>query len=425
MSRGNTLKSIWDESVCEAVAVICCLFMIAGLFFSRALLSLSMFVMFANALHPDHLKQYLRVWRKDAFSLLSTGFFLVYLISGLWSENTGFWFSATLNKLPFVVLPFAFLSVPLHKKKVQCILISGLVVMQLGVIAYSLLEVFSHWDYYLQGYHFSRPIPTTKYNDHIRFSLSLVLSVFLLLYLVLGKRGKPLPSWFKWTAAFAAFVIVVYIHILAAKTGIICLYLAAIIFAIGKLGRIRKGYALVAVLLIALLPVAGYRLVPTFRVKMDYVLYEVAQTRLSHRYDYTLSDAGRMITYEIGGAAIKQYPLAGVGAGDVMDEMIKGYDRLYPEVSGDQRFGPINQFMFTALSVGIPFTIVLLALSLCPFFIKVKNRAYLVLTNAVLLISLMVESPLELQFGVFTYLFFILIWIGILRGEGSGREEAY
>lgn len=399
------------------VAVACCIGMMAGLFFSRALLSISMLVMFANALHPGTLRQNWNLWRKSPFALLSFAFFGTYLISGLWSDNEGFWLASTVNKLPFAILPFAFLPAPLHRAKYQRILILGLALMQLLVIGHSLFEFGLHADYYLQGYHISRPLPTTRYGDHIRFSLSLVISVLMLSFLLTdGDRNeKPLSRPWRLFAIGCMVLFILYIHILAAKTGIACLYLVAIVYILSKLFRQHKVKAILLASGVALLPVAAYYVLPTFKTKTDYVFYEIERYRESGRYDYTLSDAGRMITYELGTESIRAQPLLGVGAGDIMDEMRSAYHRSYPEVAADQQYGPINQFMFTALCVGVPLSLVLLALVLVPLFLRVEKRVYLVATSLVMLVSTMVEAMLELQFGVFTYLFFILFWIAVLR----------
>jgi O-antigen ligase len=414
MKPTTNLLNKWNY-IHEKIGIICCLLMIAGLFFSRALLSLSMFVMFVNALHPRFLKQYWNEWSRNVFSILCTAFFFSYFISGLWSADSSYWLKATINKLPFVILPFAFLSIPLHKEKVQRLIIFSLAAMQLLLIGYSLVELALHWDYYMKGYHFSRPIPTTKYNDHIRFSLSLVLSFFIIMYLLLEKKKELINKTAKWILTAILCIFFIYIHILAAKSGILCLYLGMFVFVIFRIGRKNKLLALFLTLVIASLPFLGYIFVPTFKTKIDYVRYEQQKTKEDKHYDYTLSDAGRMITYDIGTKAIKEHPALGVGAGDLMDEMREGYGKYYPEVTEEQQFGPINQFLFTALSVGIPLSLILLAMCIAPFLLKVNDRIYLIVTALALFISLMVEAPLELQFGVFTYLFFILTWISILK----------
>lgn len=405
----------------EWIAVGCCLAMFAGMLVSRVVLSASMVLFFVNALRRDTFRAYWHAWRRNAFALLCAGFFFSYLISGLWSSNTAFWLSGTVNKLPFIILPFAFLSLPLHQVRYQRVLIWGVLLLQLAVIAYSLLQLGLNTSYYLEGYNFSRQIPTTKYNDHIRFSLSLVLSLLLIGYLLLERQQVPLGKGQRVMLVLAALVFLLYLHILAAKTGLLSLYLIATVYLIAKLWRRNR---LVAVLLggsVAVLPLLFYFLVPTFRTKIDYVIYEIDRSRKAERYDYKMSDEGRMITYEIGWVAIAKHPWLGVGAGDVMDVMSEGYKKMYPEVPPEQQYGPINQVMYTMLCLGVPLVLILVAMLLSPFFMNVPHRLYLALTGLAMLVSLMVEAMLELQFGVFTYLFFLWIWLVM----PSGRKEAH
>lgn len=407
-----------DKHARDKIAVACCLSMVAGLFFSRALLSMSMLVMFVNALHPQAISENWKAWKRNPFALLCFAFFCTYLLSGLWSENTDFWLAGTINKVPFAILPFAFLSAPLKQERYLRIVIVGIALMQIAIIGYSLFEFGLHTEYYLKGYHISRPLPTTRYDDHIRFSLSLVISLLMFCYLLFERGEKPLPRPMKWFMIGSMILFIAYIHILAAKTGILCLYLVAIVYILAKIYRQSKVKAVFLALGVASIPVMAYYLVPTFKTKIDYVFYEIDKSKKDKRYDYTLSDAGRMITYDLGGKAIAKHPFRGVGAGDVMAEMSAGYDQDYPEVATDQRYGPINQFMFTALSVGIPLGLILVALALSPFFIGVSRRIYLIATGLVMLISLMVEAMLEVQFGVFTYLFFLLFWIIVTKKDG-------
>lgn len=424
MKQNGKLFIYWNEHSQGWIAVCCCLAMVAGLFFSRALLSVSMILMLLNAFHPGNIRDNFQAWYKNAFSWLGFAFFGVYLLSGLWSSDTDFWWASTINKLPFVILPFAFLSVPLHKIKYQRIIIIGIAVMQLLVILYSLLQLGLHTEFYMRGYHVSRPLPTTKYDDHIRFSLSLVLSIQMFCYLLFEQQKATLTKAIKIFLIACILLFVVYLHILAAKTGLICLYLSTIVFIFYKVYGKSKIKAVVLALCVAAIPVVAYNIIPTFKTKVDYVFYEFNKSKQDKKYDYTLSDAGRMITYDIGLKAIEKYPFTGTGAGDIMHEMRAGYQQYYPEVASSEQYGPTNQFMFTALSVGIPLCLVLVAMILYPFFARRKN-VYLVITGMVMLVSMMVEAMLELQFGVFTYLFFILFWIAAIKADRKNNTIEY
>lgn len=411
------------EAVYEWIACICCLGMIAGLFFSRALLSLSMFLMLLNAFFPGKTKENWHTWKQNRFALFSTLFFGTYLVSGLWSEDKDFWFAATLNKLPFLILPFAFTSAPLHKEKFLRLVITGIVLMQLLVICYSLVQLFLHTDFYLSGYSFSNPLPTTKYNDHIRFSLSLVLSLLMSFYLLFERQQTPVPRTLRTFLGICSVLFIAYLHILAAKTGLVCLYAMLGIYIVAKLYKRHKLRTFIFIALLALIPVVSYFTVSTFQTKVKYVIYEIEKSKQEKRYDYTLSDAGRMITYDIGLRALGEHPLTGTGAGDLMKVMREGYARDYPEVSADQQYGPINQFMYTALAVGIPFGLFLCAMVFSPLFIAVQKRLYLIITALTLWIAIMVEAMLEVQFGVFTYLFFVLFWLSALKNRDTGKDN--
>lgn len=420
MKQHSTLFTFWNQNARDRFAILCCLGMMAGLLFSRALLSFAMFVMFLNALHPAAIKENFIRWRKNVFAVLSFVFFCTYLFSGFWSTNLDFWQAAVTNKLPFAVVPFAFLSAPLYKIKYQRILIIGIALMQMMVVIGSLLQLGLHTDYYLEGYNFSRPLPTTRYGDHIRFSLSLVLSLLMFCYLLFENKEVPTPRWMKIFLAFNIVLFILYVHVLAAKTGLICLYLAALLYIISYTGKRSKVLAAILAIGILCLPLIAYNVIPTFKTKIDYVFYEIEKYRQDERYDYTLSDAGRMITYDIGAKAIAAHPIAGVGAGDVMDEMRAGYKKYYPEVAADQQYGPTNQFMFTALCVGIPLSLLFVFMVFAPFFAPLSNKKYLNITVWLMLVSIMVESMLEVQFGVFTYLFFIMFWMSALNVQ---KEE--
>ncbi len=402
------------EKAYEWIACICCLGMIAGLFFSRALLSLSMFIMLLNALQPARVRENWQAWKQNKFALFAALFFGTYLVSGLWSGDKDFWWATTLNKLPFLILPFAFTSTPLHKERYRRFVIVGIVLMQLAVIAYSLFRLAQNPDFYLSGYSFSNPLPTTKYNDHIRFSLSLVLSLLMCFSLLFERQERPLHTGLRIFLAGCSLLFIGYLHILAAKTGLVCLYVLLAAYIIVKLYKRHKLLTFTFIALLALAPVVFYFTVSTFQTKVKYVLYEIEKSKREKRYDYTLSDAGRMITYDIGAKALAEHPIAGTGAGDLMHVMRQGYARYYPEVSADQQYGPINQFMYTALSVGIPLSLILCAMVFAPLFVTARDRLYLIITVMLLWIAIMVEAMLEVQFGVFTYLFFILFWLSAL-----------
>lgn len=412
-TRMDRARLVWDWCM-----VVWCCGMFVGMVFSRALLSFCMFALFATSLYGPFLKENFKRWSGHPFSWCSLAFWVSYLVSGMWSEDKSTWLASVINKVPFAIMPFAVLAVPFHITRYRRAFIGFVYALLASIVVYSLIRYGFNRQFYLEGYHMSVSLPTTKYNDHIRFSLSLVMAIVMGAYLIVERDARPMKKIWKSVLVVCSMLFLVYLHMLAAKTGIVCFYLLAIVYSVVRLARYNKVLAFVFAMLWAGLPFLAYRLVPTFRTKVDYVGYEIHSVRHSGHFDYTLSDAGRMITYYIGYDYIKKHPLLGSGAGDLMREMRKGYEGHYPDVPTEQQYGPTNQFMYTAMAIGIPLSLALLAMVSSSFFLKSPHRIYLVMTSLAMSLSLMVEAMLELQFGVFVYLFFILFWMSAL-----GRKE--
>jgi len=392
------------------VAVFLCLCMIAGMFWSRAVLSVSIVVFFVNSLHPQTFKSNLTYWSKDKFSIFCLLFFAAYFVSGLWSTNKGdFWFAIT-NKLPFLIFPFSFSSIYLNKKKELQALVGGLLAMQVIVIFYSIIMLCLNWDHYIQGYNFSHTLETTKYNDYIRFSLSLVLSMSLICYLLFEKNKDEIPKIFRYFLIFCGVLFFGYLHFLAVKTGVISLYLMSILYVLGKLFKRRKVLALLIVMIICLLPVVAYHFIPTFKTKIGYVLYEFREFNEHDKMNYNLSDQGRILSYKIAGKVFKDNLLLGTGLGDLKKEMNETYQTQHPEVPPDNRLIPHNQFLFTFVVLG--FFLGFILILMLPFGLvwHTNISLYSKITLLIFLFAFMAEAMLEIQFGVFIYMFFTLFW---------------
>ena len=134
---------------------------------------------------------------------------------------------------------------------------------------------------------------------------------------------------------------------------------------------------------------------------------------------------GRLISYDIALKLTKENMAYGTGMGDVLDEMKKGYDRWYPQVLDHQRLVPHNQFMLVALGLGIVGLLVFCIWVCVPLGRLKQNREgfFFFITWLVLLIPLMVEPMLEVQYGVFVYLFFLLLHRHVLMAAPRAAEE--
>ncbi|RQO30538.1 hypothetical protein DBR32_13320 [Taibaiella sp. KBW10] len=392
-------------------AVLACLMMIAGMLHARALVSIGVILLFINACLPGSFNIHWQLLKKSRFAQLAILFFASYLISGLWSTDTAAWGQKVVIKLPFLLLPFGFLSLPTEKIKYLRIVIYGISAILMFNVFQSLSVFFQNSDYYIQSYGASKLIPTSIYNDYIRFSLTLVLTILLNLYLLIEKWTQ-LKSWDKVLIGIIILVLTAFNHLLATKTGLLSFYMMIAIIGFGKLFKKKKIFALLFVLLLPLLAFIAYLKVPTIRAKVDYVQKEIALANTPNaQLDYNYSDQGRIISYQLALNIIKAKPIFGVGVGDVTEEMKKEYEAHYPAIPEANRLIPHNQLLYVLVALGSVLSLIFILMISAPLCSKGPQAIYPIAVAAVLIFALMVEPMLEVQFGVLVYLFFTLfVW---------------
>jgi O-antigen ligase len=80
---------------------------------------------------------------------------------------------------------------------------------------------------YLKAYTIETPLG----NDHVRFSLLVVIAIFTIIFL-LAESGKNFKKITRNLLFTLAIINIIYLHVLAVRTGLICFYLGVFIFLI-------------------------------------------------------------------------------------------------------------------------------------------------------------------------------------------------
>lgn len=387
--------------------------LVIGYIASRALMSLSVGLLFLNAFWPANIAIVKQRFLSNKFSIFSIIYFLVCLLSYFWSSNKETWVSEALLQLPFLLLPIGFCSAPLEHKLFRKELFQITIIATVIAVFISLGIYFMDFKAYTVDYKNSNPFPSTSSGDHIRYSLWLAFLVLLSAYHLYFEEAFKTNKVLKYFTWFAIFLFIAYIHLLAAKTGLLALYI--ILIALAYYFFTKKYNSLFARIIpfIGAIGVFGimYWAVPTFQIKVDYVLHEVNVINNNERLNYNLSDHGRLISLEIGAKELKDNSFLGTGIGDVLDVMKKGYQQAYPEVPEHLKFMPFNQYMLNFLAYGWLLGLPLIFLSFISFFDKQKKGQYFVsLGTAIFILTFMFEGSLQRQTGIFQYLFMSL-WL--------------
>lgn len=385
------------------------LLMIAGFFYTRSLLTIGTAIIIANGFIQGDWKERLAVYRKDYLLPGISCLFILPFLSGLWSSDKAAWLELIWDQLPLLLLPLA-MAVQKGFERKHFVYISLLwIALLLAGSLWSAGYYLANKESYQQLYRLSKVIPTPAANDHIRFSMSIVIG--LLLWLKLEEWKSFSSETIKWLCRMAAMWLVFYLHLLGAKTGLMGLYVVVLPLFIWQLYRTgKKQLAIAAIAAAVCLPVIAFYSIPTFRIRLQYVLFE-KQNWQSPEFAGNFSDVNRLASIKSGWHVFSNNWLTGVGYGDIKEKTAEWYNTHAPQIAPSQQFLPLNQWMLSGSGAGIVAMLLFTAVICLPFFSRhwLQNKqalAFVVFMNLVFLY----ESGINDQFGVFLYCFFILYW---------------
>lgn len=404
MKRFNQIFT--DSKFRTTITYWCSVLVFISLFSSKFLLTLGMIGLISNAvLHPEILN-FVRQFLKDKLALLLTTIFLIGLCSYVFSDNMGYWAERLRVKLPFLILPFALSSLlPLERKKFNQLLFIFWITI-VGFCSYSVVHFMLNYETILQSYAAAHTLWTPK--DHIRFSLAVACCVWVGIYLYRAEFFWKF-KWEKEVYFYVSLLLVIYLHVLSVRSGLLGLYASAVYFILYFLLIKRKWkHALVSFVCICVLFAIAIFSSPTLKTKFGYMRYDINEFMQGKNVEGK-SDAGRLMSQKIGWHVLKNNFWMGVGMGDVQDEVKKQYGIEHPEIQENQRLVPHNQFLFSAVGVGfLGGFFLLISLSLI-FFQNNNYRKWTIgCIYTILFSSLFSESTLETQIGTAVFLFVIL-----------------
>jgi O-antigen ligase len=383
--------------------------MMIALFFSRGFLSASMigFVVLC-CFHTRIKEQLLRFFHSPLLWGISL-LFIVPFLSGLWTEDKNEWLNILRIKLPLLFLPFAFAgyTVSWHFSKKQWDLLGLLFIVSImGGACWSISRYAGDPASINESYLRAKALVTPLENDRVRFSWLVSAGVLFSGWLAVEKRkeNKALSV----SLAVIAFFLIVFLHILAVRTGLISLYIMMVGTALWLAFKKMKWiYAVGLVLLIMVLPFIAYKTAPTFQNRVKYISYDFDYF-IAGNYWPSSNDATRVASLRAGWKVMNSAPIRGVGAGDVLAQTKKYYEVEYPGMVEPDKIIPSSEWMIYGAATGWPGFLLFSLVMVIPFLVSSKNKLVWWLLNATAAFSFIFDIGLEVQFGVFLYGFTIL-----------------
>jgi len=407
-----------------------------GLFTSRIVMSNGMIWFFALALLPNSILSYfISIDNKTvSFKQQITGFIsykpflaqLLIIVIALWgclySSNQTYAFKILITYSPFLFMPIAFGAINAFTKKQFIFIIyayTGIVFIATCII---LLNYFLHYDVINEGLKQGHAIPTPD-HEHIRFSLMICFSICALIYLMLNNYCLIDRKWDKKIQLIGVCFLVVGIHILSVRSGILSLYMCLLAIAFYIILYYKKyilGVCILAFIIIA--PVISYYQIPSVQNKINYMLWDLDQMKNNNAKNY--SDAERITSIVAGWKIAKANVLFGVGTGDIQQEMNQVYEKDYKWLEISNRKMPHNQWVWLWASNGILGVVGLLFSILYVLFYRKHYKNILLICFFIITISsFLYEHTLQTQVGVAFYVLSLLIILNYLRGKYNVDEN--
>jgi hypothetical protein len=374
-----------------------------GLLWSRALLSAGMGLLVIHSLWVYRLQCW-EAWKASRWLQGLTVLFIVPLFSALWSEDHQTWLQVMQVKLPLLVLPFcvpAFTSLNLNARKMLLWALMILLVLSMGQSVWWMIRDQDR--NYLGGAVMRVPMR----DDHVRYAWLLVIGyAWLLGYLLWGYVKNRL------VVIGLLVMLAIFIHVLAAKTGIIGFYLVSGLMVIGYMRN-----RLLVIGLLVMLPLIAWFTVPSFQQRVRFVRWDF-QNYSRGNYVEGLNDAPRILSWRAAAEIIREHPITGTGAGDTRQAVQQWYSVHTPFLKPYEQLLPANQMLIYGVYSGVVGLLVALVVLLMPLWMKPHRKNMLWLSFHLLaVLGFMYEIALEMQFGVAIYLVFSLIFLSEVKSQ--------
>lgn len=390
---------------------------------SRWVLSLGIAVLFGQAVISLNILPNFKNLLKEPKFLAFTAIFFLFFIGGFWTADQATFWKGIRSKLPFLMLPVAFLAIPDMHRRIYQLLIYLFVIVLFGSAVWVLFEFYSNYATYIKDWDQPKYIPTPIH--HIHYSLMIAISIPFCIYFSNRTFFEAYAKIEQWILRGLALFFFLFIHFVSARSGILAIYLVIIVYGILMIVR-QKAFVLGAVLLLFALggPVIAYYTVPSFYNKINYMKWDIDQLRQGKSISQ-YSDARRLVSFDLAWKAIKKQPMFGYGTGDDRVTMDMMYDKHRPETLKADRLRPTNQLLHIVLILGFAGLFIFLLLlwlsfigwtgnlstTLNSFFDKALLWPFVI----IMLSSFIAEITLEWQLGAAIFTIFGVLLLDYYR----------
>lgn len=349
--------------------------------------------------------------------LVFGGFYIFHLIGMIHTEHIDLGITDLTEKLSLLIFPLFFATAkPIDFKFRRWALIAFTIGCSISVlfsfinaeIAY--LETGNIGEFYMSNF---SPLFHPSY-----MAMFINLSVAILLTAITTFKFSRLQYALMWIAILLLSLSLVFP---TSKMGFIVFGLLILFFLVKwatQKALFKLNSALILVVWLSTLAFIIYN--PVAQNRIDSAVEFVGSEGQPQKSEQIESNAARMYAWEATIDEIKKHPL-GVGTGDINIVLEDHFRESGLKELAEKELNPHNQYLQSAMAIGIPAMLWLVFSLVYPFGKIVKTRDWLYAFFLIsIALNLMVESVLEKQTGIIFYAFFNCLFFfssGLLNGK--------
>jgi O-antigen ligase len=405
------------KKILHILLLVGCLLVLGSTALPRIYVSIGMMLLVVPCFFLQSPGLVLKKYLNDGFSMSIGLLFLLPFISGIYSADANDWWKVCQIKLSLLLLPFAAYSWPVIQGKYVKAIQSFFVLALFMACCWSIAQYLAHASEITDGYLRAKVIPVPMGNSHVWFSYMVVVGVLFLI------ATWPKSQLHRALHVAGIIFFSLFLHLLAAKTGLVFLYGSLLLIGLRQLFMQQKKWiAAMAIVTVIGLPFLAMQVFPTFKNRVQYMLYDFGNVA-NGKYEVGSNDGNRVVSLMAGWDIVKKDPVLGIGYGDVKPTVETWYKTNRPQTPPEEFTPPSNNWVLMWCGIGIAAFAVLAFL----FFQLIKNNPNKTdltwwLLCGMAFLSTLYENPFESQYGVYAFLVPFLIWQKLIATESANKK---
>ena len=380
-----------------------CYLLVFGLFYSRALLSISTVLILLSGLLSFYQNKEKGI-KIGVVQYLFLAIYIAFILSIFHTNDVNEWKRIVFKVNYLILLPFGFLLAPkLNQIKIKYLL-AFFIFCCLACITVDSIYVLLNYEHFIKQVAVSKNIVSVFGPVHTELGLLSTISLVLLVYFIAIEKSKT-----KLLLLISLSIIFfLELCIISFRFSLISIFIMGVLYLIYQSIAKKKYNYLIYLFLILFSAVIIVKVVPPVKARYDNTvrdIYSIIENKNPNFQSLGQRWAAIKCTVEI----IKENAWFGVSPSDLKDEMQYQYQKDSYLLIPENRIFIHNQFLYYAASFGIPFTVIIFIIFLILIIKEAKNTPLILWVMIPFFLHMFSDNTIERQISGCCILFFLLL----------------